>query len=127
LAVIAAEKCPEMKFQLVESDARKCAFMRNVAREVGISPDIHTQRIEVADIPKAELLTARALASLSKLLGFTPNLLLENGVCLFLKGQGYATELESARESWIFEAQSIPSQTHPSGVLAKISGIKHGG
>ena len=127
LAVIAAEKNPELKVQLVESDARKCAFMRNTAREMGVSVDIHTARIEAVDIPKADVVTARALASLTDLLEFTPKILVENGVCLFLKGEGYARELESARESWIFEAQTYPSETHDAGVLAEISGIRHGG
>ena len=33
LAIIALEKKPLLKFVLIESDSRKCAFMRNVSRE----------------------------------------------------------------------------------------------
>ena len=126
LAVIAAEKNPALKVQLVESDARKCAFMRNAAREMGISVEIHNARIESVDIPKADVVTARALASLTELLEFTPKILAENGVCLFLKGEAYVRELESARESWDFDVQTYPSAAHQLGILAIITGIKHG-
>ena len=124
LAVIAAEKSPDMKVYLVESDARKCAFMRNVARELGIAPEIHTSRIEQVEIQRADVLTARALASLDQLLQFSAHILCENGLCLFLKGQGCDSEVIDARESWDFEAELIKSETHDHGVIAKLTGIK---
>ena len=123
LAAIGAERASELKVTLIESDTRKCAFMRNAARKMGISVDIVTKRIESVENIKANVLTARALASVDDLLGHSSHILASDGVCLFLKGEACAIELEQARDSWNFDAELIPSVTHPSGVVAKLSGI----
>ena len=123
LAIIATEKNPNLKTTLIESDARKCAFMRNVAREVGVSADIQTKRIETADNINADILTARALASVQQLLGHSENILSPSGSCLFLKGEACAIEVSQARESWDFTAIETNSLTHPTGKLLKLTGI----
>lgn len=123
LATIAAEVRPDLNVTLIESDTRKCAFMRNAARKMGISPKIITQRIESVEMVHADVLTARALASISDLLGFSSKILSSDGVCLFLKGEACAIEIEQARDSWSFDADLTPSITHPQGVVAKLSGI----
>ena len=124
LAVISAEKTPDMKVTLIESDTRKCAFMRSAARAMGITVEIITKRIESIENINADVLTARALASVSDLLGHSSQILSSDGVCLFLKGEACGIELEQARDSWNFDAELTPSVTHPSGVIAKLSGIK---
>ena len=65
--VIAIER-PDIQVHLVESDSRKCAFMRTVSRETNLSNvTIHNDRIEnvIGDID-ADYVSARALASLNK-------------------------------------------------------------
>jgi 16S rRNA (guanine527-N7)-methyltransferase len=44
---------------LVESDANKCEFLRQVVRATGASAVIHRTRIEHYDGPKADIVTAR--------------------------------------------------------------------
>jgi 16S rRNA (guanine527-N7)-methyltransferase len=85
LAIIGMEKSPNMKFTLIESDSRKCAFMRNVSREINLDVQIITKRIEEVTDIKADVITARALATVSQLLEYSKNILKDNGVCLFLK------------------------------------------
>ncbi|MEJ6708814.1 MAG: 16S rRNA (guanine(527)-N(7))-methyltransferase RsmG [Amylibacter sp.] len=123
LAIIGMEKKPDLAFTLIESDARKCAFMRNVARTVGLSVEIQTKRIEQVENLTADVLTARALATVSQLLAYGENILSPNGCCLFLKGQGCAIEVAEARESWSFNAKETNSQTHPLGKLLQLTGI----
>jgi 16S rRNA (guanine527-N7)-methyltransferase len=123
LAIIGKEKNPALSFTLIESDARKCAFMRNTARAVGLSVDIQTKRIEQVEGMSADVLTARALATVSQLLDYGENILAPDGCCLFLKGQGCAMEVEEARESWSFTAEETNSLTHPLGKLLKLTGI----
>jgi 16S rRNA (guanine527-N7)-methyltransferase len=123
LAIIAMEKNPSLSFTLVESDARKCAFMRNTARAVGLSIEIQTKRIESAESLAADVLTARALATVSLLLSYGENILAPNGSCLFLKGEACAIEVAEARESWDFTAKETNSVTHPSGKLLQLTGI----
>ncbi len=123
LAIIGAEKRPNLTFTLIESDARKCAFMRNVAREVRISVNVQTARIESVADRNADIMTARALAPVVQLLSYSQNILTSTGVCLFLKGDACGTEVEQARESWDFNAIETASLTHPTGKILTLSGI----
>lgn len=102
LAIIGMEKSPNMKFTLIESDSRKCAFMRNVSRETNINVEIITKRIEEVDDLKADVVTARALATVSQLLDYSKNILKKKGICLFLKGDACASELIEAKKSMDF-------------------------
>ena len=104
---------------LIESNARKCAFLREVVRQTGVaqsvSVDILSTRIEAAatqaSLAGPDVVTARALASLSRLLELSAPLFASRTVGLFLKGRDAATELEAARKSWSFNAELIPSRT----------------
>ncbi|MFC7542244.1 16S rRNA (guanine(527)-N(7))-methyltransferase RsmG [Siccirubricoccus deserti] len=74
---------------LVESDRRKAAFLNEAARVLGLAGTVvvHASRIEVASLPQAAILTARALASLPDLLAHAHRLLKPGGVALFPKGR----------------------------------------
>ena len=124
IALIGMEKRPELSVTLIESDARKCAFMRNVSRETGLRIDIQTKRIEDVTNFNADIVTARALATVSQLLKYSENLLVKNGSCLFLKGDACAIELAEAQKSWIFSAKETQSVTHSTGRLLYLTGIK---
>ena len=127
LAIIALEKKPLLKFVLIESDTRKCAFMRNVSRETGVDINILTNRIEKVEGLQADIVTARALATVSQLLTYTKNILKDGGTCLFLKGDTYANEIDEAKEFWRFTIKEIQSLTHQNGRVLQLTGIKHAG
>ena len=76
--------------------------MRNVSREINLDVQIITKRIEEVTEIKADVITARALATVSQLLEYSKNILKDNGVCLFLKGNACCDELKIAKESWVF-------------------------
>lgn len=87
---------PGAKIHLIEADQRKCAFLREVSRETQAPAIVHQGRIE--DIlpelpPPIEAVSARALAPLPILLGYTGDLLEKGAVGLFLKGEHLADEL----------------------------------
>lgn len=125
IAILAAEKAPEMRVTLVESDQRKSTFLRSVARETGVSADVIAKRIEEIPALKADVLSARALASLTHLLDFADQHLCSAGIALFPKGASHAQELVEARESWHFDYQQIPSRTDDGAVIFKIGSITH--
>ena len=82
---------------LIDSDARKCAFLTEAARHFAPGVKVHRGRIEaIAPIP-ADMVTARALAELDELLGHAKRFLKPDGVCLFLKGSRVEDELTRAR------------------------------
>lgn len=123
MAIIAAEADPEVHVTLVESDARKGAFLRTVARETGIDVTVLTERAETLAPNQADLVSARALAPVADLLGYAAGILRSGGVCLFLKGRNHQKELEQAAEMWSFEAEKTPSFTDPDGVVLRIEDI----
>jgi 16S rRNA (guanine527-N7)-methyltransferase len=111
---------------LIESDARKCAFMREVARVTGAAVTIHNARIEAVPPLAADVVTARALAPLEKLLGWAERHLLPEGHCVFLKGRGVEDELTAARKEWNITFERIPSQTDPSGTILHLKEVCRG-
>lgn len=108
---------------LVEADERKCAFLAEAARNTGTSVTILTRRIESASETVADVVTARALAPLPRLLDYALKWLAPNGICLFLKGRGVAAELTEAEKTWKMRADSIPSQSDPDAMILRIDQI----
>lgn len=119
--VLAILGVPEV--HLIESDGRKAAFLREVARVTGAPATVHAQRAEQADAPPADAVSARALADLSALLPLAVRFLKPGGVCLFPKGRTAADELTRARDSWTMRTEEFPSRTDPSGTLLRLSEI----
>ncbi len=113
---------------LVESDGRKCAFLREVARETGTRVTILADRLErLADrIQPPDIITARAVASLDLLLDRIKLYITPNTVCLFHKGRRVDVEIAQARKRWTMTLEKIPSETDPSGVILKLEGIGRG-
>lgn len=113
---------------LVESDKRKCAFLLEAARTLGLSrAHIHPQRIEAATPPPAAILTARALAPLSVLLGHAAKLLAPGGVAIFPKGRMAEDELTAAAPHWTMRVERFPSCTDPAATLLRLSEIRPAG
>ncbi len=104
---------------LIESNTRKCAFLREVVRQTDVtarvSVDILSTRIEAAatqaSLVGPEVVTARALAPLERLLGLAAPLFAPWTKGLFLKGRDVAAELERAEKVWNFKTEVIPSRT----------------
>lgn len=120
LAILGAEDVT-----LVDSDARKGSFLREVARQTGAPATVLTGRAEtMADrIDPPAIVTARAVASLPLLLDTIKLYIRPNTVCFFHKGRQADAEIEAARREWRFTVSRIPSQTDASGVLLKLEDI----
>ncbi len=125
-AIMALEESPNTRFQFVESDQRKSAFLRNVARECGVTCQVISKRIESVDRLEADILSARALADLRTLLSFCDRHLSENGTALLPKGANWKKELSEAQEEWKFDVEPITSLTEPQAVILKIKGVSRG-
>jgi 16S rRNA (guanine527-N7)-methyltransferase len=124
VSVLARDVKPNMRTVLVESDRRKAAFLREACRLLSLDADVRADRIESLSPQQADVLSARALAPLSALLGFAEQHLAETGVALFPKGDKYESELNNARKSWSFDARVVPSLLEPSAAILEIRKIK---
>lgn len=122
-AIIAAEKAKDMHFVLVDSDARKAAFMATTARELNLQAEIRRSRIESLDPLDAAVISARALAPLPDLLRLAEPHWRAATQGLLLKGQNAEQEIDAAHLQWSFNLDTIPSITDPSATLLKIGDL----
>jgi 16S rRNA (guanine527-N7)-methyltransferase len=126
---IAALDGPGMSVDLVESNGRKCAFLRHVARLTGAPVTVHEGRIEatVARFTGVDVVTARAVAPLPELLALAHPLLTNRAVGLFPKGRGAEDELTEAAKSWTFDAELLPSRTDSLARIVRIRSLRQRG
>lgn len=127
IAALAREARPDLAVTLVESDARKCAFMAEAARAMGLTVTVLPRRIEDVAPLGADVVSARALAPLPALLPMAARHLSPDGVALFLKGAGANAELTEAAATWHSETRLVRSVTDPSGAVIIARGIRRVG
>ena len=124
VAAMAAEKHPNRRFSLVESNLRKAAFLRTVARELNLSVNIIADRIENIGSLDADIISARAIAPLKLLLKYATLHLKPSGLALFLKGASFRQELTEALESWTFQSDEYTSITDGAAVVLSLGDIR---
>jgi 16S rRNA (guanine527-N7)-methyltransferase len=109
---------------LVESDRRKSAFLAEVARRTGISVEIHTARIEQIATQRmlevVDVVSARALAPLVRLIPMSLPFFGDETVGLFPKGRDAESEVAQARANWAFDVEMTPSLTDAAARIVAI-------
>lgn len=111
---------------LIESDKRKAAFLQAVARETGQELTVLAQRIEDVAVSRkiaADIISARALASLTKLLELASPFVTPQSTALFLKGRDWQAEMLAAEADWSFRAEVFPSRTDDEARVIKLTHI----
>jgi len=126
LAIAAPDRTPNAVVHLVESNSRKCAFLRHAARLTGASARVHEGRIEVevARLAGIDVVTARAVAPLTQLLAWSRPMLKTGAIGLFPKGRDVEAELTVAAKSWTYEADLLPSRTDSDGRIVRIRSLR---
>lgn len=117
---------------LVESDARKAAFLREVARATDAPVIVHATRSEAVSREtlggaSADVITARAVAPPGAVFDMTSAVRGSATVYLLLMGREYAGPLTDARNAWKMELDEFPSQSDPSSRVLRIQGVSRGG
>lgn len=124
LAIMGAES-GQSRHTLVESDSRKASFLREVARETRVAVDILCERIEspqtVAKVARVDVVTARALAPLPKMVPLLAPYFASHTIGFLSKGQLVKAEIEETARAWSFTSRLIPSKTDASGAIVVIS------
>ena len=112
--VLAAMR-PDLDVTLIESDARKAAFLGEAARHMGLQklPKIVIGRIEDVAPAQADIVTARALAPLGQLLKWADRHRTATAICLFHKGKGWQAELTEAMKDWDIPCQALHQRDRP--------------
>ena len=123
VAILAQDYRPDLRVALVESDRRKATFLSEASRQLGLTVDVMCSRVEALPDLQASIISARALAPLNKLLGDARRHLRADGLCLFMKGQNYRTEITDAQWNWTFDLEVISSLVEPEAVILKVREI----
>jgi len=105
---------------LVESDQRKAVFLSTVIGKLDLPAKVHNQRIETLPQLFPDVITARALAPVPKLLKLIENQLSPESVCLFLKGAAVQDELTNLQTYSTMDATTHPSLSGPTGVVLEL-------
>lgn len=124
LAIMAQEKTPYLKVKLVESIAKKTLYLNEVKNLIGLgNVEVLNQRIESIKAEPADVITSRALASLTDLLMYAQKFCTQKTKCIFLKGKSYQSEIDEAKKSWSFKVEVLPSKESDEGVILIITDI----
>ena len=116
---------------VVESDQKKCTFMREVARLSNTKLTIHNSRIEALNFIESDLITSRALAPLKKLVEYVELHMNKNITSkkkipnmLFLKGKLYNDELTELKKTSKIEFEVHPSITSDYGKVLYLNNVR---
>jgi 16S rRNA (guanine527-N7)-methyltransferase len=107
---------------LIESNHRRVTFLREVSRETGAAAIVHAARIETVVGLKADVVTARALAPLPRLIDMARPFCGLETTCLFLKGQHIESELTGPTKSTMMRAELLESLADPAGRIVRLRG-----
>jgi 16S rRNA (guanine527-N7)-methyltransferase len=124
VAILAREAKADLRVTLVEADARKATFLRQAAQALGLTVSVVNERIESLRNLEADVVSARALASLPELLGFAAQHLQKGGVAIFPKGARHSEELASAQREWNFDVETHPSLSESGAAILIIRNIE---
>lgn len=125
LAIILGHKFPKPNFcnvNMVESTQKKCVFLRKVANETNAAAKIYAKRIESStkQFEEAEAISARALASLDKLLDLTEGHIIGSRFAVFHKGRDFQREIEECNGKWNFDLVVHNSKIDVESVILEV-------
>lgn len=115
---------------LVEANGRKAAFLQTVARELKLPAKIVSERIESLperlppDRERFEAVSARALASLERLLAYAEPWMMAGATGVFHKGQDFAVERQQAALSWSFDLVERESRIEPDSRIVLVDHVR---
>lgn len=124
IAILAKEMWPNCRVHLIESDKRKSAFLAHVSRQLALGCTVHAEESARVAPLGADVVSARALAPLDRLLGIALRHLAPQGQGLFLKGQRHGDEVAAARQAWNFTLEVHSSLTDSAAVILKIGSLR---
>lgn len=127
IAILGAER-PGTMVHLVESNRKKCAFLRAAARATRAPASVHEGRIETVlagwSAP-VDRVSARALAPLRALLDLAAPLMVGRDIpAAFHKGQDFGREIAEATQSWAFDLVKHDSRVGDGGAILDISHLR---
>lgn len=124
-ALVLAILRPDINFHLIESDTRKCEFLRSVSRETGVKIHIHNDRAEnILSATVPDIVTARAFKPVLEIMDLCAGALPAfRGPFILLKGEKFAQEIDDAAKKFEFSHTAHPSKTSAAARIVIIENI----
>ncbi len=108
---------------LIDSLRKRCRFLNAVVSELTLPATVINGRAE-AQALKVDVVTARAVAPMEKLLGYAQPYLQRGARGLFLKGEKAELEVAEARRVWQFEPELSVSRSDPRGRIVSVRSLR---
>ncbi|WP_376751962.1 16S rRNA (guanine(527)-N(7))-methyltransferase RsmG [Brevundimonas nasdae] len=108
---------------LIDSLGKRCRFLQEIVNVLGLPATVLNGRAEEQRV-RCDIVTARAVAPMDKLLGYAQPYFERGAQGLFLKGEKAESELLEARKSWHFQAELVPSQSDARGCIVTVRSLK---
>lgn len=125
ILAIAGRERSGFSVDLIESNARKCAFLTEAARLTEAPARVRNLRIEEGiDAHRGvAVVCARAVAPLAQLLAWAEPLLTTGTTGLFPKGRDVDAELTDAARRWRFDYDLVPSRTESDARIVRVTAL----
>jgi 16S rRNA (guanine527-N7)-methyltransferase len=108
---------------LVDSLGKRCRFLQEVVDALSLRATVVNGRAEDQRL-KVDVVTARALAPMDRLLGYAQPYLQRGAQGLFLKGEKAEAELIEARKVWQFDSLLSVSRSDPRGRIVSVRSLR---
>jgi 16S rRNA (guanine527-N7)-methyltransferase len=125
IALLARDYDRAPRVTLIESDQRKAAFLIICAQRYAPNARVLPQRAEYTRQISADVISARAVADLNRLLDMSYHHGTDATTFLFPKGAQADEEIAAARRAWRFDLETLPSSSDPSGRILKLTNLTH--
>jgi 16S rRNA (guanine527-N7)-methyltransferase len=108
---------------LIDSLGKRCRFLQTIVDALDLPATVVNGRAEEQTI-SVDVVTARAVAAMDKLLGYAQPYFQRGAKGLFLKGEKAEAELKEARRVWQFEAELTVSRSDPRGRIVSLGSLR---
>ncbi|MDO9586551.1 MAG: 16S rRNA (guanine(527)-N(7))-methyltransferase RsmG [Brevundimonas sp.] len=108
---------------LIDSLGKRCRFLQEVVDGLSLRATVVNGRAEEQRIT-VDIVTARALAPMDRLLSYAQPYLQRGAQGLFLKGEKAEAELIEARKVWQFDSSLSVSRSDPRGRIVSVRSLR---
>lgn len=121
IAALLKEGGCDYRVRLIDNSLKRCAFLREAARLIGVNVEVINSDLEVVVPERFNIVTARAFTNLTNLLNYSHQYAALGARMLFLKGENVQTEVDEASTKYSFAFKITPSIAYARGCIIEIS------
>jgi 16S rRNA (guanine527-N7)-methyltransferase len=108
---------------LIDSLGKRCRFLEQVVETLDLPATVINGRAEEQEV-EVDVVTARAVAPMEKLLAYAQPYFKRGAKGVFLKGEKAEAELQDASKVWHFDCDLSVSRSDPRGRLVQIRSLR---